>query len=412
MRVKEKKNIILVIVDALRADHVSYYGYKRNTTPNLDKIANQGIAYKKSFSQAPTTTSSIASIFTGLYPCQHKVFGYQEKISPKLPTIQKFLKEEGYETHAFVHNPHISPKAGYEDFDSFYQGKTDFFKKLGKFLQKNVWWGDARNLNKEFLKTLSKRNSSNPPFFSLLFYIDTHEPYSPPLKFYHQYTGNYLGKFLKIQYSRKEFAKIKYSVNEKKEIVNRYDAEISFWDEQFGKLFTNLRRKNFFEDTILIVTADHGEGFNKKTSGHGRLYESGIHVPLIIFSGDEFITKQLERKKESLVGLIDIFPTIVDLLNKNKVTKKYRLPGTSLLAKKKNKYIISEYIDGVAIREMKYKLIAHGEGYLSKITKTKRKKWELYDLESDPFEKKNLIDRKKDIKKRFNYILKKHLKGC
>ena len=131
----DKPNIILIIVDSLRADHVGWYGYNRDTTPTLDRLADEGVAFTRAYTQAPFTTSSTATIFSGLYPSEHDMFLYTDKNIANLETIPKFLKKKGYNTYAYVLNPHISPRVGYDGFDKFriYWGGGKEFTKFAEF---------------------------------------------------------------------------------------------------------------------------------------------------------------------------------------------------------------------------------------------------------------------------------------
>ncbi|UCE41027.1 MAG: sulfatase, partial [Candidatus Aminicenantes bacterium] len=179
---QQNANVIIIVIDALRYDHLNCYGYEKNTTsPNIDKLALDGILFLNAFSQAPWTKPSIASLFTSLYPSQHGVLDEPVMISgdekrkrivtrgdvldESLTTLAEVMQKNGYITAAFINNVHLSAEMG------FAQGFENYHDRLGI----------ARNLNAKAIEFLNESENKNNKFFLYLHYIDPHLPYLPPL---------------------------------------------------------------------------------------------------------------------------------------------------------------------------------------------------------------------------------------
>jgi arylsulfatase A-like enzyme len=281
------KNVLLIVLDTLRADHLGVYGYERDTSPNLDAFARENILFKNAITTSPWTPPSLATFFTGLYPVAHGVMppnGREEaaavfhKLSSDLTTAAEFFKQKGYQTSGITPNPWITKTFGYDQgFDSY---KEFIRAPAGKITEEA--FGELERLSKEA-----------KPFFFYLHYLDPHDPYSPPDRF----------KLYNAQ-------KSSYPYDERtQELVNLYDGEIRYMDATLGQLFEKLRALNLYEDMVIVIVGDHGEQFKERgDQGHGfRLHQEEVHVPLMVRSGEP------HRVVDFTVSTVDVFPTMLEL---------------------------------------------------------------------------------------------------
>jgi len=265
-------NIILISIDTLRQDHVGIYGYKRNTTPTIDKIAKEGIFFENAFSSASWTLPAHMSMFTGLPPSVHSVEKKTNKLSKNIQTLTQLIKSKGYKTAAIVTLPFVSAKYGFaRGFDKF----TEIFKKKSRIVSDNAL---------SWLKT-----NKDKQFFLFLHFCDVHWPYLPPAKFAEEFgidTKNSKWREWGRLVSLRKFSdpEIPMSKKMRKNVIGLYDGEILNVDDKISRIINYLKKENIYENTILIITSDHGEEFKEHNSfGHGHsLYSEVINVPLII----------------------------------------------------------------------------------------------------------------------------------
>lgn len=359
-QIRFKKNpIIIISVDTLRADHLRCYGYKKIETPHIDSLAKDGVLFENVYSPAPLTLPSHVSILSGLYPFEHGVrdnIGFE--VPESLKTLQLVFKERGFRTagivSAFVLRKETGISRGFDFFDDKVEGK------LGKLSMGEVQRNGESSLKvaKEWLSSLSHEK------FFLFFHIyEPHTPYEPPEPYKSKYRNS------------------------------PYDGEVAYSDFIIGKLIEFLRKKGLYKKSFLVFVSDHGEGLREHGEmEHGVfLYNSTIHVPLIIkFPENKFKGKRIKYP----VSLIDIYPTILDLYG-----IETRSSGCSLLKIIKNDPGIKER--GI-YSETFYPRYHFGWSELrSLIYKNfkliKAPKPELYDIEKDKNEIKNLIEDKEIV---------------
>ncbi|MHC4616156.1 MAG: sulfatase [Planctomycetota bacterium] len=386
-----KPNIILIVVDALRADHLSCYGYDRLTSPNLDRFAEECLLFKSAFSASPSTVGSIPSILTGLYPSFHgtgvdgNVFTLRREIS----TLPQLLREDGYTTVGFNTNPYMASKHGYS------RGYTSYFDL---FVSKPKL--RAEEANRQVAAWLE--NDGRRPFFMWIHYLDTHGPYFPREPYFSEYSNsNKDDRLIPLRNEPVEmYAKLckepgLSDFQQRQLVIDCYDSEIRYFDGEFERLLSLLRRHCLLDNTILFVTSDHGEEFwEHGVWGHPmNLYDINIHVPLLI-RYPPFAAKRKTIFKQ--VRNIDIFPTVLDILS---IEPGHYPSGVSLRPYMENESsapevaVISEggglkgisvdfYIDRVrAIRTPQWK-------YIKNITQNTS---QLYQLQDDPDELVNLV---------------------
>jgi arylsulfatase A-like enzyme len=311
---KNKPNIYIVLSDACQASHLGTYGYRRNTSPQIDAFARDAVVYENAYSNAVFTRASVATLFTGLYPDRHKILRQQSVMSDKQLTLHEYLKSKGYATSIFTSNVVNSPRGGFsQGVDTFspVSAKYDAPKGITIFSQFSGW--------------LEK---TPPSQFSFMHYIHPHFPMVPPEDFPVTFRPDgkkvTLGRINSLTIKRK--SGIPPTAGELQEIIDGYDASIAWVDSEFGKTLSLLKAKKFYDDSMIIFLADHGEALGEHGSmGHGRnVYDETARVPLIVKFPKSM---NLQGRVRQLTELADIFPTIAALFG-----QPLALDGRNLLA--------------------------------------------------------------------------------
>ena len=315
---KESPNVILIVSETLRADHLGCYGYQRDTSDNLDRLSESSVLFKNAVTQAPCTSPAVWNMLTSKY--KSEIPAHNEYI-----TIAEYFKYKGYATGAFVAHVFLDPERanlhqGFDAYDS--QCKHDHHRLCAR----KGW--SVTNAAIEWVK-----NHKDGPFFLFLFYFDPHDPYIPVEKFRGYYTRT--EKFdpdrrkAKIHVHRPGNKKL--TPEYKEFLVNAYDEEIRYVDYEVGRLLTYLEDNDELDNSILVFTSDHGEelGDNDYRWDHCQLLsQEELWIPLIMK-----MPGQQERKiVEQPVQTIDIFPTLVDYFERPKLPLFYDiLEGSSML---------------------------------------------------------------------------------
>lgn len=422
-----KPNVILIVIDALRAKNLGCYGYYRNTSPNIDSLAKQGILFTNAFSTNNSTDPSFLSIHSGrqLLKKDSKTFLYnREEMKEFFESggrfIQEILKERGYKTYCLNHL-YSWQKIGFEYFFEeneqenskqfirnfpflfrslknlfyFISSKYPFYyltlKKIKRDIRKDKISDTTINKAIEVIK--KERN----PFFIRIDLDDTHMPY---------YSGIFNKKFnaekssdnLFDKISEKNATKRLISVaraffkkdTEIEEVIAKYDNAIFYEDYLIGNLIEVLKKEDKFEDTIIIFLSDHGESLGQHNIyiDHFGLYDTTLNIPLII----KGVNLPKNKKINSLVQISDIVPTILDVLKLDYNPKDF--DGKSLVPLINNKG--KEVRDSIIIEEI-FNLRRRG-------LRTKEYKYietdedkELYDLKKDPEELEDISNKKPEL---------------
>jgi arylsulfatase len=433
----KRPNIILIVLDCLRPDHLSCYGYHKLTSPNIDSFAEECVLFKSAFSASPSTVGSIPSILSGLYPSFHGtgVDGNTLTLSSEIPTLADVLKQEGYTTVGFNTNPYMVGKHGYDKgYGSYYdlfpsQRRNGLLNKaklfLGglnrkKFTQTSEPCICSKGVNERVSKYL--KHIEQKPFFIWLHYMDTHAPYLPREPYFSNYSDAESKKQavtfknqLNHIYGRLYKDQNSITQEERQFIVNCYDSEIRYFDENLKKLLRLLRKLYLLDNTVIILTSDHGEEFweHGKWGHYMRFYDTNIRVPLLI----RFPHLAKARKTVSTpVRNIDIFPTILDMLNINHA---FHLSGLSLLSYIKHE---KSFPEATVFSEGGGVYTVSTEDYIDRVYSIRTPQWkyiknktndqiELYNLKIDPMEFKNLSNEKnvqeviKDLDSKLNCLL-------
>jgi arylsulfatase A-like enzyme len=288
-------NVIVIVVDTLRADHLSSYGYERETSPFMDSLAAEGVRFENAISPSSWTQPSHASMLTGRYTYEH-----QAEILPlddTYPTIGEVLQSQGYRTGAFSANTLFFTRRqgfgrGFLRFEDNYQTPPDAILNSSLYGYLFDYYGLRKALNYEGVPTrrlasdinesaLDWVGADSKPFFLFINYFDAHDPYTPPEPYrslYGQAPGGLINGFVERYHPELTPAQLQSE-------IDAYDGSINYVDDQIQALFAELESRGLLENSIVIVTADHGESLGE----HGllqhsaSLYRQEIHVPLIVW---------------------------------------------------------------------------------------------------------------------------------
>jgi arylsulfatase A-like enzyme len=296
-------------VDTLRADRLKLYNRRsRVSTRHLEHLAETSTVFERATAQGNWTKSSVATILTGVHPLNHGAYTHKSILPRSLTTQPVHFKSNGMRTAGFVANGYISNRFGFErGWDTF-----ELYPQEGKPSR-------AAYVLKDVVSWM-KRRSLSDRFFAYVHTVDPHAPYAPRKRFWSRYdTSNYRG-IVKPWNSASLLNRIKagglmLGRLDIRRLNALYNGEITYHDEVFGYLLREMKKLGIFEDTVVIITSDHGEEFLDHGSvGHGHsLYEELLHVPFIIRLPDS--AQPRARRVQAEVGLVDLFPTLCDLLD-------------------------------------------------------------------------------------------------
>jgi len=400
---REKPNIILITIDALRADHLSCYGYEKETSPTIDALANNGILFLEAISSGGGTPEAFPSIMASIPP--PLAINQYKKILKHHTTLAEALSQNGYRAAAFHSNPYLSRFFYYDKgFDTFDDGlhssegvfaNNQQFQKLLNYF-KLLIKGHPPIVRAEELtsRVLAWINRCSQSFFLWIHYMDVHRPYMPPQKYIKIVNGGKISRYKILSLYNRIRRNSDLTEQDFKMLNSLYDASIKYVDDSIRVLLNELNKLNKIDNTILIVTADHGESLGEHGIGHGMVYEEVIKIPLI-FSGAG-ISKNIYNFP---VNNMDIAPTIINLVGGRTVQGFQGLPLLPLSGNKKKK---KGGIVSVALNSYKnYRMISYRTTEWKYIrtdrldTPGKIIKEELYNLLKDPKEIKNLRMHKK-----------------
>ncbi len=391
---KPRGNILLIVVDTLRADHLSAYGYSAGKTPNLDAFQKDAILFEKAYANASWTRPSFASILTGRYASSHGVMSKASSLPDAADTLAEKLAENGYATSGIVTNYNIAPffnfQQGFDEYNylapNFLFGASDTSAKLSLLqvlrrvdekvrtslgrTEPGSAYQDAVVVNHQIDEFLSREVKA--PWLLFVSYMDPHDPY-----YEHPYNG--------VGFSRA--ANVKPDPSEAPRLRALYDGEITYWDEHFGKLIQTLKDKKLYDDLTIVITSDHGEEFMDHGGfWHGTtLYDEQLHVPL-------FLKLPKNERGGSSVGhwveSVDIMPTLLTLAE---IPVPEAVQGVDLFRGKEQTFA-EESHEGNVLKSLRslesgapVKLITANPGNPRGLAER-----ELYRLEPDPTESKNL----------------------
>lgn len=290
-------NVLLIVLDTVRADRLSLYGYSRNTTPFLSRLSQESTVFTQAVSTSSWTMPAHASLFTGLYPNQHGAHG--DRLDARNTTLAEVFAVHGYRTAGFTANTVMTQRRtglhrGFQHYEDLFASlidaasRTTFGRRLARFAPRFGYydWPGRKNaavINNSFLAWVDSRGTQRP-FFAFLNYFDAHGPYLPPREFAERFSAQ-----PDALVARQPFDGWAYTGGEVDAAVREmesdaYDASLAYLDAQLERLFNELRARGLLDRTLVVVTSDHGESiFEHAALGHSiNLYREALHIPLLL----------------------------------------------------------------------------------------------------------------------------------
>ncbi|MBI1851939.1 MAG: sulfatase [Planctomycetes bacterium] len=438
-------SIVLISIDTLRADALGCYGEKRPTSPHLDAFARESVRFTRAIAQDGVTSPSHASVFTSLYPIVHKVRnsdlglgnGLDDagkvietfRLDRKIPTIASVLRDAGYRTAAFVGGGNVNHEVGLDQgFDLFDDAET------------NGMNGDMRGLFDPSRALAWAADHAHEKVFLFLHTYIPHSPYLPPSPWDREFDPDYTGK---IPTNRDAFfaeAAPEHADRERRfwgsvdpndprdlqHLKALYAGDVRYADSAFDAILAGLRRAGLVDDAIVVVLSDHGEEFLEHGAFEhpGELYEELAHVPLLIHLPR---AKEKGRSVDATVQLIDVFPTLLDLVD---APIPRNAQGRSLLPLLRGQSLeplpaVSEHVFRWETRSAEDRTVPMPQDlvrtvregnlvYVQRIANTYRVREELYDRCSDPREQHDLLKGPgyDDVLAHFRDVAQKHDERC
>lgn len=385
--------VILIIVDALRPDHMSAYGSALATTPNLKALADEGVVFTSSFANSNWTKPSTASLLTGLLPNMHGVQGARDRLPDHFETFPETLQRQGVPTGAVVGNGNAGSAFG------MHQG-FDFYADTVKHWQGLPTADEVTALAEPFIDAHRDQR-----FFLLLFVVDPHDPYHAPGEYDRMFIDEDQGD--EVRLVRSPHWEIgNYSPAEVDKMKRTYDGAIRYTDAALGRFFTTLRRKGLYDKSTIIVTSDHGEAFGE----HGvflhshHLYDELVRVPLIVRTprmsrrgvrhdgviqsidlAPSLLAAFGQPKPATMPGL-DFFGAVAGPMGDRPVVAEYRNFGIwRLMARREHSKVIWQQAADRATF-----MATVGKPELLPSVRFEGDEYQLFDLRHDPMEKKRL----------------------
>lgn len=304
-------NVLLVSIDTLRADHVHAYGYARETTPAIDRLAAEGVRFDLALAPAPWTLPSHVSLLTGLPPLRHGVLDDGRRLAAEAVTLAEALRDAGYTTAGFVSAPYLEADYGFaQGFDRYddytVSPASEHFSHRAvtspRLLDAVTRWLDERE---------SRRDDR--PFFLFVHMWDPHYDFVPPPPFDRHFDPDYAGPVTGDDFERGGAVHAGMDPRDLAHVVALYDGEIAFTDLHLGRILDRLRASGALDRTLVVVTGDHGEEFFEHgTKGHRQnLYDTVLRVPFVMrlpgaIPGGVVVERQ--------VRLLDVAPTILGVV--------------------------------------------------------------------------------------------------
>ena len=393
-------NVILISVDTLRADHLGAFGYDRDTSPFIDSLARRGVRFERTFAPASWTLPSHMSLLTSSYPHTHRVEDIERTLPDTMPTLAGVLQEAGYETTAFVSWVYLSAAFGFDHgFDAFHEllpppdqrdSAGHHVVRAGPFVDRVLEWA---------------RGGPREPYFLFLHLFDPHMSYEPPLdvarRFDPSLDSDRWGYYEHLkQYIRGRNADAaRVPAAELARAQALYDGEIRYTDGELERLLRTLGELELLDDTLVAFGSDHGEEFDEHGSmeGHGwTLYDEVLRVPLILAFPDGRHAGESVRR---VVQTLDVAPTILAAVGLEPIPS---FQGRSLLpllepgpadAWEDVAFAQTQRFNVKwSVRTARHKLIYTLDTRINRFGVPVRPGFEMYELESDPEEQRDVWD--------------------
>lgn len=419
----DQPNVVLITMDTVRADHLSVYGYERDTTPHLRDLAREATVYTRTIATSDETLTTHASIFTGLYPSWHGAYDdppehpFGRPLAPHFVTLPDVLRSNGYWMGAEIANFGLLGSAmGMAKGFSVYhtpralrlseialESPRPFYLRTGARLlltslsvstdELTTRCLRAADINRHAFALLDQTKQAGP-FFLFVNYMDAHAPYVLPAPFNARFPGRD-PHFKTADMWQMTWAvlsgKRQVSEAERSHLVSQYDGGIAYEDEEIGNLLARLRELGLYENSLIIITGDHGETFGEHglmQHGVGSVYQNLIHVPLLI----KYPSQHEGHQSDALVSQVDLMPTVLDVVG---VAPPAGVQGRSLRLPRSEESdaVYSEAFPPPSASRLNPRLRGFRRSIFAgswKLIMWTRGPSELYDLSADPDETHNL----------------------
>ncbi len=390
-----KGPVILIVVDALRPDRMSTYGFGRETTPNIDALADDGVSFTNFFTNGNWTRPSTASLLSGVLPHRHGVERDTDRLADAYETLPEMMKSAGFVTGAVVGNGNAGSAFGLNQGFDYYADTVRHWQGLPS----------ADEVVDLAIPYVAQHREE--PFFLMLFLIDPHDPYHAPGEFENMYVENLDARLIRTPH----WELGRYSEVESARMTATYDGAVRYTDSALGRFIGELKRLGVYDDATIVLTSDHGEAFGE----HGvylhahHLYDELTRAPLVVRAPSMSVRGTYTP---ILSQTVDLFPTLVQHVGG---TTPAEVQGIDLFdqlrrpaAVDPHRVVISEFSNFGIRRRMargyQHKAIvqfaANEEEFMATVGKKSLlpsvifddERWSFYRVDRDPFERKNLFD--------------------
>ena len=302
------RNVVLVVVDTVRADHLGLYGHERPTSPRLDEWSARGVVFEQALATSPWTVPSFASIYTGHLPSRHGAARVAQdpgapgvsigRLDDGVRTLAEVLFERGFDTAAIVNNPFLHARGGLARGFSSYDhqpGNNWKMRRADAVVDRTLAWIDRPR---------------DTPFLLVAHLFDPHLDYDPPEPFRGRFADGYSGgiRYPVSDLRRIRASRVAHRPEDRRFIAGAYDEELLYIDAQIGRLLDGLEERGLLDDTLVILVSDHGEElFDHGSFEHGHsVYQELLRVPLVIWAPEA-----RARRIAAPVSIADVFPTVL-----------------------------------------------------------------------------------------------------
>lgn len=312
--------VVVIVLDALSAAHVTHLGYERSTTPHLDRLAQDAVSFSQAFAPAPYTLASIPSLLTGRLPDAHGLTQKAQKLRDSELTLAEHLSAAGYQCFGATANPNGGPAFGMDQgFDEFHElylgaGPEDAVRMDHQGTSMHIPRAvEVLRLFEDFIA----RSEQGRPGFYYLHVLEPHMPYAPPEEYLErfardpEYDGPFLDGPVEVLVGSRD-GRFIADERDVAYVTDLYDANIAYADAVVGQMIELLKREGLYDEALIVVTSDHGEAMWQHGQwGHNyMLYEEQVHVPLIVHLPGEDAPRG--RIEDAMVSLLDLVPSLVD----------------------------------------------------------------------------------------------------
>jgi arylsulfatase A-like enzyme len=323
-------DLVVVLVDTLRADHLGAYGYPRPTSPRIDALAREGVVFERAFSSTNWTRPAVASLFTSTMPSRHQVVDLYRALSPSMPLLAEALSARRYQTGCFTVGVNVEPQDGYgRGVDHFFVAASrrmalrpplmkDFVLRYFPGVRR-LWTSpaDARHIGDpeaitERALAWVRGGAAERPLFLYVHYLGPHSPYLPPSPYDAELGGGPPEPRLADPPTHLWAGRDALSPKDRGRMIDQYDGEIRWHDGEVGRLVDGLRASGRSRPLVLLLIADHGEGFGEHgVWGHNAgMFDEVVRIPLIAWSSQGAFGP---ARVAAPVSMLDVAPTLVDL---------------------------------------------------------------------------------------------------